>query len=664
MQRYLAPLLLLCLAVLLPLPAAAKAISGADVGILAQALTLIDQGKGADARSLAKQAKDPLVSDLVVFFDISRKDALPSFVDVAGHLAAHPNWPRRATLELKAEAFFPAGMAPGDVADWFAAHPPQTGLGALLQVDALMALGRTEDARVALVALWRSLPLTEAQEADVRARYGAWLGAEDHLARMNALLDQGQAEGAKRAARLAGGSYPALAEARVALQDGKKNAADLAEGLPKSLQADPGLVVDLASYLHRKEKLGSLDALLKGLGSANAGRPDALWRIRFAAAQRLQRQGSYGDAYTIARDHGLTSGLGFAELEWLAGYIAFENLGDAATGYRHFERYFLGSDTPISKGKAAYWAGVAAEDLGQAAVARDWFVQGSRHDSSFYGQLCDARLGEVPGASLPRMPAVDAALYNAFAAEELARIVRALAGTGDRKRTALFFNFLLGQKQDQGHFLVAGRLGQEIGRWDLVVATGKDARRKGFVLIDYLFPVPPIAVADPELALVLALIRQESEFDREAISSADARGLMQLLPSTAKGVAKKLGLPYELGRLTTDEAYNIELGSAYLAGLIGDWGGSYILSMASYNAGPKRASAWIGQNGDPRSASTDPIAWIEAIPFAETRNYVMRVSEGLVVYRQLLGQVQPALWEGYNPATDGPHGLRLSLCCD
>ena len=307
---------------------------------------------------------------------------------------------------------------------------------------------------------------------------------------------------------------------------------------------------------------------------------------------------------------------------------------------------------------------MAAEELGKTAVAMDWFQKGAQYDSSFYGQLADVRLGDVPGASLPPMPGVDESLYAGFANGELARIVRALTGTGDRKRTSVFFKFLLEQGQDQAHFLTAGKLATELGRWDLVVQTGKDARRKGIVLIDYLFPVPPIAVAEPELALVLALIRQESEFDREAISSADARGLMQLLPGTAKGVAKQLGVPYELARLTSDPDYNIELGSAYLAGLIDDFGGSYILSMASYNAGPHRATKWIDQNGDPRSPGTDAVAWIESIPFAETRNYVMRVSEGLVVYRQLLGQVQPDLWEGYNPGTDGPHGMRLSLCCN
>jgi len=662
-RRLLAVLLLLALA-LPPQLAAAKAISGADVGLLGQALALIDQGKTGDARALAKQAKDPLAADLVVFFDISRKEALPSFVEVAGFLAAHPNWPRRATLELKAEAFFPAGMAPGDVAGWFAEHPAQTGLGALLEVDALMALGRTEAARAKAVGLWRTLPLTDPQDADFRARYGSWLTQDDHRARLAALLDQGLDETAAKMAPLAGGSYPALAAARTALQGNKKNATDLVDALPKELRGAPGLVVDLANYLHRKEKLGKLDALLQDLGPGNAGRAEALWRLRFAASWRLQRQGSYREAYAIARDHGLGSGVGFAELEWLAGYIALENLRDPGSAYRHFERYYNGSDQPISKGKGAYWAGIAAEALGNSADTLDWFTKSAQHDSSFYGQLADARLGDVPGASLPPMPGVDSALYQRFANTELARIVRALAGTGDRKRTALFFKHLLAQGQDQPHYLVAGRLAQELGRWDLVVTTGKEARRKGIVLIDYLFPIPPLAVAEPELALVLALIRQESEFDQEAISRADARGLMQLLPGTAKGVAKKLGLPYELARLTSDPDYNIELGSAYLAGLIGDFGGSYILSMAGYNAGPHRATAWIDQNGDPRSPATDAVAWIEAIPFAETRNYVMRVSEGLVVYRQLLGQVQPQLWEGYNPATDGPHGMRLSLCCD
>ncbi len=629
-------------------PAMAKDLSGPDVATLASALALLDQGKSGEAREMAKDADDPLVGELVLFFDLTRKGMPVSYPEVAGFLTRHPDWPQQAALSLKAEATFPAGLPPTQVAAWFAAHPPQTGQGAYAYVDALAALGRG----------------AEAQEGLFLGHYGQWLQTEDHIARLTMLLDAGLTGAAEKHAPRAGSGYPELAAARIALQEKKKKATATLDAVPAALQGDPGLLVDLARYYDKTDQRGDLDQLLLDLGAGNAGRPKELWSLRLKEARRLLKAGSAKTAYAIARDHGLADGLGFVELEWLAGYIALRQTKNPAAALEHFATYYEGSSTAISKGKAAYWAALAAEALKQDEVARKWLVNAAQHDTAFYGQLGAARLGLLPGENLPPMPARDDAGYKALLKTELSRAVRALAGAGDRKRAFQIFDFMLKNQDGLAHYQAMGRLAEDLGRWDLMVDVGKTARGKGIILTDYLFPIPALdGIAHPETALVLALIRQESEFDQAAVSHAGALGLMQLMPKTAKGVAKKLGLPYDEAALTTDPDYNVQLGTTYLAGLLDDFDGSYILSLAGYNAGPNRASQWIELNGDPRRKSIDVVEWIEAIPFEETRTYVMRVTEGVVVYRHLLGQTQVAEWNGYSPVSTGADGARVPACC-
>ncbi len=192
----------------------------------------------------------------------------------------------------------------------------------------------------------------------------------------------------------------------------------------------------------------------------------------------------------------------------------------------------------------------------------------------------------------------------------------------------------------------------------------KAARRKGCVLIDDIFPRPVwVRPGTPEQALVLALIRQESEFNDQAVSHADALGLMQLLPSTARDVAKRSGLGYSRAKLVLDPGYNITLGRHYLEEMVQRYGGTYILALTSYNAGPHRTDRWLKSNGDPRRTSTDFALWVETIPFAETRNYVMRFLEGLTVYRNLFGETDVLAWNGYSPVGQGPKDARQTFCC-
>jgi soluble lytic murein transglycosylase len=139
----------------------------------------------------------------------------------------------------------------------------------------------------------------------------------------------------------------------------------------------------------------------------------------------------------------------------------------------------------------------------------------------------------------------------------------------------------------------------------------------------------------PEPALVLGITRQESGFDPAVRSGADARGMMQLLPSTAAAVARRLGLPFSADRLY-DADFNMTLGSYHLGELMNNFGGSMLLTAVGYNAGPARPPQWTARCGDPRGGTVDPVDFIECVPFTETRDYMMRVMENMSVYKARL----------------------------
>lgn len=638
--------------------------SQADIGILRQSLDLVDRGQSFGARQLARASQNQLVRDLVLYFDLQRSDSSSDFRSIAELLARHPDWPRAGRVARKAEEGLAGGVRQEEIVAFFSRVPPQTGAGALAYIGALEARGDRLGAESAARAAWREAELTEADETALLHRYRHALRPEDHLARLLYLIGEEEEDAVQQGA-LVGPGYPELAAARLALKAGKSSAPALVGKVPGRLRGDSYLLTDLAGYYHRKGRRGELDALLIQLGPANAGLPEEIWWVRLNAARQNLKDGNPRQAYVLARDHGLFSGSGFAELEWLAGFIALERLHDPATAYRHFVRYYEGSaGSPISLGKAAYWAARAAEAMGRPRDAEQWLTAGAAEQTAFYGQLAAARLGLEPGFSLPRQPALQPAAYARYLQDDRAQALAALARADERWRTNLFYAGLREAAKAQQDYLALARLAQSVGRIDLQVKTGKAARRDGYVHIDDLFPRPAyVGAGSPEPALVLAVIRQESEFNDQAISHADARGLMQLLPATARNVAARLGLGYSLGSLTLDPGYNVALGRSYLQELIGRFGGAYLLALTSYNAGPHRTDRWLGENGDPRSPATDFVLWVEAIPFAETRNYAMRVLESLVVYRQLLGQSNPAAWGGYNPAGQGAHAGRQKTCC-
>ncbi len=578
------------------------------------------------------------------------RDPDPSFADYAAFVAARPDWPGQERLRREGERAIGADAVPEAVIAWFAAAPPQTGEGAAALARAHLRLGQDEEARAVVRTAWLSLGLTPEGEAALRSGWEAVLDPLDR-ARAEAMLWRWRTADAERIVpRLAAGDR-ALVLARIAVIREAPDAADRIAAVPAALADDPGLACDRFNRLAERGDYSAAIAILQARtgDAARLGQPLRWAAWRALLARWLIREGRGQEARDLAATHHLDpqdeeAAARRADLEWIAGYAALTGMGDPAGARAHFALAEAAAQGPIARARAAFWAGRAEEAAGNREGAEAAWARAAAHQTAFYGLLAAERLG------LPLDPALTG--DEAFADWRTGSVLRddrtaamlllATAGAATRPDSvseAALFATGLGQSLTHEGVGQLGALLIEAGEPFLAITLGKAAEARGISVPALLYPVHPLVRMDLPVApdLALAIARQESRFNAQAGSGAGALGLMQLMPGTAEEVARGLGLPWERARLTQEWDYNATLGAAYLARLQARFGDSPAMVAAGYNAGPGRPAAWIETAGDPRRGGADPVDWIEAIPFAETRDYVMRVTEAMPVYRARLG---------------------------
>ncbi len=596
-------------------------------------------------------APDPAIGRAIAEWDrLRQSDRLP-FADYARFLTAHPGWPGETALRRAAEkAIVPDMEDAATVAVLFRRMPPLTNVGRARQADALQALGDRAGAEAAARAAWTGGALPVEDEARLLARFGGAFGREEQDRRMERLLwDRTTASAARQLAYVSIARRPIYA-ARLAMQLRAPDAAARADALRPEADRDPGFEMDRATWLRDTAQSPAAraylarpvayDALpfdaerwLEGmLAMARAAGADGQWSLAYAIATRLDSAFAPGTGVR-ARTAGERDD--YTSLAWLGGTAALKRLGRPEDALRLFARYAAAAKSPQSRSKGQYWAGRAAEAAGRQTDAKAWLGQAATHYDQFYGQLAAERLGRplplpAPVPTIAPAPAAQAA----FDSSELVRAARWLGANGSWQDQTQFIRAIAAMVAGEEDHRLATGLARDLGRPDLGVMVARAARLDGST--DYARSgFPELAVpgaAAGRWTMIHAIARQESQFDREAISSAGARGLMQLMTPTARQTAGKAGLPFEAGRLTTDPGYNITLGSAYFGELLARFGGNHVLAVAAYNAGPGNVNKFIRANGDPRLPGADVIDWIEAIPLSETRNYVQRVLENAVVY--------------------------------
>ena len=559
-------------------------------------------------------------------------------------LARRADWPGMPLLKERGEEAVARSTDPNRVLAYFGNGKPETAEGSLALIKALRALGRADVAEAEAFRAWTELAFSAEEEAEILGLYGDALKVA-HEVRLDRLLWQNRVSEARRMLPRVSAGWQALAQARMALRADADGVNALIDKVPAALQGDPGLAYERADWRFRRDRDDDAAELViaQSQSAASLGDPAVWGDRRGALARALLRDGKPKAAYRVASSHFLTSGGDYADLEFLSGFIALRKLGDAETALRHFRNLREGVATPISVSRAHYWAGRALLASGDRAGGTAELQEAARHHTAYYGLLAAEALGQSLDPTLLSNARPADWRGAGFASSSVLEAAMLLSRAGDRTLSKRFF-LHLAESLNATEMDQLADLALQMDEPHIAVVIAKQAAERGVILPRAYFPVPGFVPGEGigvSRALALAIARRESEFDPAARSAADARGLMQVLPSTAKLVAPRVGLVYDAGRLN-DPAYNVRIGTGYLAELVEQFGPSIALVASGYNAGPGRPKRWKDMFGDPRDASVDVIDWVEMIPFTETRTYVMRVTESLVIYRAILrGSVGP-----------------------
>lgn len=589
-----------------------------------------------DAAYVAARPMGQVARDIVSWRRLRAGEG--EFADYLDFLQRNSDWPGLDKIRWRGEAALTPHTRAMDVLAFFGEGAPKSGNGAYHLARALRQNGANELADQVLINAWRTIVMTTGEERHYLTEHGGLLrpfSAE----RMDMLLWRGETKEALDFLPQVDAATRKLAEARVALRRDRPGVDALITAVPKTLSDDPGLAYE--RFLWRMRRGRQADALTlfqdRSSSADRLGNPSRWAQERRSMARQLMRDDKAQAAYDLAASHYLQDGSSYADLEWLAGYIALQKLNDPKTALRHFRRFRASVSSPISLGRAGYWEGRAHEELGNYDEAHTAFAFGAEYQTSFYGLLAAERAGMVLDDDLVTAETFPDWKGAKFSQSSVAKAAQMFQEAGELN-LAEWFLVHLAESLDRSELGQLGQMVLDLNEPHLAVRIAKRAARQGHVLVDIYFPDHPLAREElpAEPALALAIARRESEFDIGVTSPAGARGLMQLMPATARSMAKHVGVDYKPADLLTDWRYNALLGTAYLNKLTEEFDHNYVLVAAAYNAGPSRVRGWIERYGDPRKPDVDPIDWIEHIPFNETRNYVMRVMESLPVYRARL----------------------------
>lgn len=581
---------------------------------------------------------DAVAADLIEWQRLRGGDEAARLGDYEAFLSKRPDWPGLGLLRQKGEVAVARSTDAARVIAYFDGQKPLTGQGAVALVSALMTAGRPGEAEAEAHRAWAVVKFDAADEDALLTLMGNAMDVAHEVRLDNLLWDGKRTSEALRMLPRVSADWQALAKARMALRGDKTGASAMIESIPAALKADPGLAYERFLWRMRRDNYPDAVALLleRSDSPAALGRPE-LWAERRALLARwLMRKGDVRDAYRVAASHQMIGGDGFADLEFLAGFIALRKLDDPDTALRHFAGLKAAVQTPISLSRADYWTGRAMQAKGDAAGAEAAYQAAAQHQTAYYGQLAAEKLGLSLDPALINVGEAQRGYKIApFANSSVLQAARLLAAIGERGQAKRFF-LHLAETQDRAGLEALSDLALLLDEPHIALVVAKQAAEKGWILPRAYYPTPAMVPDNLSVsrALTLAISRRESEFDPAARSHANALGLMQLLPETAARMAKSVGMPHTTKQLTTDPAHNATLGATYLAKMVEEFGPSIPLIASGYNAGPGRPRKWVEEFGDPRTG--DPVDWVETIPFTETRTYVMRVTESLVIYRQRL----------------------------
>ena len=627
-------------------PKKSKFYSEKDVERAKNAIKLMEQSKWYDALQEAWKAKDKSIYNFIQWNHLLTSGNKATFSEYDNFIKKNSNYPRISRIQYLAEHKLASDkISPNQIINLFNEQEPLSGFGQMMLGQSLINKGQTDKGISLIKQGWITADLTKQDLAYFRKKFKKYLNAEDYVKRADHLAWEEKNWELLRMLRYLPKDEQLLYTARQLLMSKSYGVDAAISKVPDKYKNDAGLNYDRLKWRRKRGRVdGSVEILTKIKNTKDyLVRPDKWWKEREIISRSLIYEKKYELAYKISSRHALTEGPEFAEAEWMSGWIALSFLDDAILAEEHFKNFYKNVSYPISLSRGAYWLGRTYEKLGNKEKSEQFFMEGAKYLTTYYGQLSHMKIYPNKLFELENLMEVDKNTIEKFNTSELAKIVYLLDEIDKDKHTKHILRHMALENIQSGSEILAAQLATEIGRYDFAIQISKIASYEKRFHNKFNYPIisTPKYINGrkiPESAFILSIIRQESEFDLSANSWAGAKGLMQLMPYTAKVVAKQAKLPYSKSRLTTDPEYNINLGSHYIAGLILEYDGSYPFAIAAYNAGPKRVRYWKKINKDPQKNQIDYIDWIELIRFEETRNYVQRVLENYNVYRYILEQ--------------------------
>ena len=622
-----------------------KFYSDRDLKYAKQAISFMEKSNWKDAKKAASKARAKSIYDFIQWRHLLTTGNRATFTEYKQFIERVKDYPRIDRVRYLGEHKINSkNHTKNEIIQWFDKYPPLSGFGKMMLGDAL--LSKNKETAINLIKEgFITADLSKNDLIFFRKKFKKYLNSSDYIKRADYLAWENKYWDLKRMLRYLPKDYQLLYTARQLLMSRSYGVDSAISNVPASLKKDAGLNYDRLKW---RRKRGRVDSSLEILLSIKNNkdymvRPDKWWVERSIIARSLIYKKRYEQAYKITSKHGLSEGAELAEAEWMSGWIALSFLKDPILAKSHFTKFYNNVGYPISLSRGAYWLGKANLALNNKEEADKWFKEGSKYLTTYYGQLSHMKIYPNKTFELKESTQVDKNYAESFYKNKLVAIVHLLDEVKKDKYTKHILRFLANDNVSAGSEILAAKLATDISRFDFAIQVSKIASYQKRFHNKYNYPVisTPNKVGSrkiPEQALILSIIRQESEFDISARSRVGAQGLMQLMPYTAKTVAKQAKVSYSKSRLTTSPEYNINLGSFYIAGLILDYDGSYPFAVAAYNAGPKRVKYWKKINKDPQKKQIDYVDWVELIKFKETRNYVQRVMENYNVYRYILSQ--------------------------
>ena len=617
-----------------------------DFSLAKKAILEMKQAKWASALKTAKKAKDKTIYDFIQWRHLLTKGNQASYYEYKNFIDRNENYPRIGRIKYLAEHKLSTDtISPKKIIDWYGLSDPLSGFGKLILGESYILNGDINKGITLVKDGWITAELSKSQLRFYRKKFKKYLNAEDYIKRADYLAWNNKYWDLKRLLKYLPKDYELLYNARQLLMSKSYGVDNAISKVPQKFKNDAGLNYDRLKWRRKRGRVdSSVEILLKIKNTKDyLVRPDKWWFEREIISRSLIYKKKYELAYKIASNHALSDGPEFAAAEWMSGWIALSFLDDPLLAQDHFQNFYDNVGYPISTSRGAYWLGRTNQKLGNQEKAKKWFEEASKYLTTYYGQLAFMKLNPNEKFELPKEMDVAKEYRDYFFKKDLVKIVYLLDELDEDKYTKHILRYLANDNIESGSEILASELATQIERYDFAIQVAKIASYEKRFHNKYNYPIisTPKYINGrkiPESAFILSIIRQESEFDISANSHAGAKGLMQLMPYTAKLVAKQAKLPYSRSRLTTDPEYNINLGSHYIAGLILEYDGAYPFAVAAYNAGPKRVRYWKKINKNPQKKQIDYIDWIELIKFKETRNYVQRVLENYNVYRYILEQ--------------------------